>query len=195
MMIGKETLLEAIAGTNRGLLASPTQKQAILAAVAQLEGRNPHPRPTEVPDLLEGDWRLLYTTSAELLNIDRFPLFNLGQIYQSIRVSESAVYNIAELSGLPYLDTIISVRAQFTIVNSRRVDIRFNRGIWGLQRFLGYQSPAQFIAKIQSGTTFGPIDFKINPENQNGWLEVTYLDENLRIGRGNKSSVFVLARV
>ncbi|MCU0517995.1 MAG: PAP/fibrillin family protein, partial [Oscillatoria sp. Prado101] len=39
-MIGKAALLEAIAGKNRGLLATETDKQAILAAVAQLEDRN-----------------------------------------------------------------------------------------------------------------------------------------------------------
>ena len=28
----------------------------------------------------------------------------------------------------------------------------------------------------------------------NGWLEVTYLSERLRIGRGNKGTMFVLTR-
>ncbi|MFM7384513.1 MAG: PAP/fibrillin family protein, partial [Microcystaceae cyanobacterium] len=27
-----------------------------------------------------------------------------------------------------------------------------------------------------------------------GWLETTYLDNDLRIGRGNEGSVFILAR-
>jgi PAP_fibrillin len=40
-MFGKSALLTAIAGKNRGLLASDTDKQAILAAVAELEERNP----------------------------------------------------------------------------------------------------------------------------------------------------------
>ncbi|MDJ1185778.1 PAP/fibrillin family protein [Roseofilum casamattae] len=194
-MIGKESLLEAIAGTNRGLVASSTEKQEILARVAQLEGRNPNPRPLEMPELLDGDWRLLYTTSAELLGIDRVPLFNLGPIYQCIRFNDGAVYNIAELSGIPYLESLVSVSARLTPVGDRRVDVRFNRGIWGLQRVLGYQSPTQFIAKIESGASFPPVDFAINPENQNGWLDITYLDRELRIGRGNKDSVFVLSRV
>ncbi|MBP0008386.1 MULTISPECIES: PAP/fibrillin family protein [unclassified Roseofilum] len=193
-MIGKDRLLEAIAGTNRGILASATEKQAILSYVVQLEERNPNPCPTEFPELLSGDWRLLYTTSAELLNIDRIPLYQLGQIYQCIRVDEQAVYNIGELDGLPYLDSLVSVRANFSVVNERRVNVRFNRGIFGLQRVLGYESPSQMIEKIQESATFWPFDFPISEENQKGWLDITYLDRDLRINRGNKESVFVLAR-
>jgi len=33
---------------------------------------------------------------------------------------------------------------------------------------------------------------KGNPEN--GWLETTYLDDDIRIGRGNKGTMFVLTR-
>ncbi|HAJ61285.1 MAG TPA: fibrillin, partial [Cyanobacteria bacterium UBA8543] len=55
-------LLEAIAGKNRGLLATETDRIAILAEVARLEDRNPNPRPLEATDLLEGNWRLLFTT-------------------------------------------------------------------------------------------------------------------------------------
>lgn len=193
-MIGKDRLLEAIAGTNRGILASATQKQAILSSVVQLEERNPNPRPTEVPELLSGDWRLLYTTSEELLNIDRIPFYKLGQIYQCIRADEQAVYNIGELDGLPYLDGLVSVRASFSVVNERRVNVRFNRGIWGLKRVLGYDSPSQMIEKIQGGAKFWPVDFSISEENQKGWLDITYLDRDLRINRGNKESIFVLAR-
>src|SRR4028118_982704 len=100
----KAKLLEAIAGKNRGLLATEVDKQAILVAVSQLEERNPNPKPFEALDLLEGNWRLLYTSSDELLRIDNFPLLKLGQIYQCIRAKDSRVYNIAEVYGLPYLE-------------------------------------------------------------------------------------------
>lgn len=194
-MIGrKERLLEAIAGKNRGILADEMDRQAILAATVSLEECNPTPNPLAAASLLEGDWRLLYTTSTELLGIDRIPVFQLGQIYQCIRTAESKIYNIAEVVGVPLLEGIISVTAKFTAVNSKRVDVRFNRGIWGLQRILGYQSPPQFIDQINAGQKFLPIDFKINEENQKGWLEITYLDENLRIGRGNQGSLFILSK-
>lgn len=193
-MIGKDSLLEAIAGKNRGLLATPADKQAILALVAQLEDRNPTPRPTEAGDLLEGDWRLLYTTSRALLGLDQVPLFKLGQIYQCIRVKDTKVYNIAEIYGLPYLEGLVSVAAEFEPVSERRVQVKFKRSISGLQRLIGYESPENFIQQIESGQKFTAIDFSIESREQKGWLDITYLDEDLRLGRGNEGSVFVLTK-
>ena len=193
-MIVKSTLLDAIAGTNRGLLATETQKQAILAAIASLEDFNPNPRPLETSHLLEGDWRLLYTTSKALLNLDRFPLNKLGQIYQSIRVETTSVYNIAEIYGLPSLEGLVSVAAKFEPVSERRVQVKFQRFVIGLQQLIGYKSPADFIQQIESGKKFTAIDFPIKNDQQQGWLDITYIDQNLRIGRGNEGSVFVLSK-
>ncbi len=194
-MFGKLALIEAIAGKNRGLLATESEKQAILIAIASLEERNPTPRPVEAAELLEGDWRLLYTTSSGLLNIDRFPLLKLGQIYQSIRVKTSSVYNIAEIYGLPYLEGLVSVAAQFEPLSERRVQVKFQRSILGLQRLISYQSPASFIAQIEQSQKFTALDFALDSREQQGWLDITYLDSDLRIGRGNEGSVFVLTKV
>jgi len=193
-MVSKTTLLEAIAGKNRGVLATETEKKAILAAVAQLEDRNPTPRPLEAKDLLEGNWRLLYTTSSELLNLGRFPLWRLNQIYQCVRTADATIYNIAEVSGFPYLEAIISVGARFEPVSERRVNVNFNRSIVGFQRLINYQSPTHFIQQIETGKRFPALDFNIQSREQRGWLEITYLDENMRIGRGNQGSVFILTK-
>ena len=194
-MIGKAELLEAIAGTNRGLMATQQDKQAILMAIAQLEDRNPTPRPIEAGELLDGNWRLIYTTSKGLLNIDQLPLLKLGQIYQYIRVKTQSVYNIAEVYGLPYLEGLVSVAASFEPLSERRVQVKFERSILGLQRLMSYQSPDDFIQQIESGAKFRAIDFGIDSRNQQGWLDITYLDQDLRIGRGNEGSVFVLTKV
>ena len=194
-MFVKSALIEKLAGKNRGLLATESEKQAILGAIAQLEERNPTPRPIEASELLNGDWRLLYTTSSGLLNIDRFPLLKLGQIYQSIRVKTSTVYNIAEIYGLPYLEGLVSVAAEFEPLSEKRVQVKFKRSILGLQRLLSYQSPASFIEQIESNQKFTAIGFALDSPEQQGWLDITYLDNDLRIGRGNEGSVFVLAKV
>ncbi len=193
-MIIKSELLEIIAGKNRGLLTTASDRQAILSAIAKLEDYNPTPRPVEAAELLNGDWRLLYTTSRELLNLDAFPLVKLGQIYQSIRVQESKVYNIAELYGLPYLEGIVSVAARFEATSERRVQIKFERSILGLRRLIDYESPVKFINEIESGKKFAAVDFGLDTREQQGWLDITYLDRDLRIGRGNKDSVFVLTK-
>lgn len=193
-MLGKAALLEAIAGKNRGLLTSDSDKLAILAAIAQLESRNPTPRPVEASDLLDGDWRLIYTTSRGILGIEQVPFAKLGQVYQCIRVAEARVYNIAEVYGLPYLEGIVSVAARFSPASERRVDVRFERSVVGLQRLLGYQNPDSFIQKLESQQKLTAIDFNIQNREQQGWLDITYLDEDLRVGRGNEGSVFVLTK-
>lgn len=194
-MIGKTALLEAIAGKNRGLLATAIDQQAILAAVAQLEDHNPHPRPVEASNLLDGNWRLLYTTSNGLLNIDQLPLLKLGQIYQYVQAQHAKIYNIAEVYGLPYLEGIVSVAARFQPVSEKRVEVKFERAIWGLKRLIGYTSPSEFVRQIEADQKFAAIDFNIESRDQQGWLDITYLDEDLRIGRGNEGSVFVLTKV
>jgi PAP_fibrillin len=193
-MLGKSALIEAIAGKNRGLLATPLDQQAILAKVADLEDHNPTPRPLEAVDKLEGNWRLLYTTSQELLRIDQFPLLKLGQIYQFIRTADAKIYNIAEVYGLPYLEGLVSVAASFEPVSDRRVQVKFERSILGLQRLVDYQSPDHFVRQIEAGNQFMAIDFRIESREQQGWLDITYLDDDLRIGRGNEGNVFVLTK-
>lgn len=193
-MSKKAELLEAIAGKNRGLLANEIDNVRVLSAIQQLEDTNPTPKPLEAKNLLEGDWRLLYTTSKGILGLDRFPLLKLGQIYQSIRVSQAKVYNIAEIIGLPMLEGLVSVAATFEPVSETRVNVMFERSIIGLQRFFSYNTPKKFIEQIESGKKFLPLDFKIDRGDQKGWLEFTYLDEDMRIGRGNEGNVFVLTK-
>ncbi|WP_310423478.1 PAP/fibrillin family protein [Chamaesiphon sp. VAR_48_metabat_135_sub] len=194
----KARLLDAIAGKNRGILASKIDRQAILAAITELELRNPHPLPlTTAIDLLTGNWRLLYTSSQSLLGIDRFPLVQLGTIYQCIRPATSKVYNIAEVNNLiPGLNGIVSIAATFTPVNESRVNVQFNRSIVGLQRLINYTDPDRLISAIESGQKFTAIDLPINRQEGKtpAWLEITYLEESLRISRGNEGSVFVLTK-
>ena len=193
-MSKKAELLEAIAGKNRGLLADEIDNVRVLSAIQQLEDINPTRKPLEAKDLLNGDWRLLYTTSKGILGLDRFPLFKMGQIYQCIRVSQAKIYNVAEIVGLPMLEGLVSVAATFEPVSEQRVNVMFERSIVGLQRLLSYNTPAKLIQEIESGKKFFPLDFKIDRGEQKGWLDTTYLDKDMRIGRGNEGSVFVLTK-
>lgn len=197
-MIGKLELLERLSGLNRGLLTNESDRTAIQAAIAQLEDRNPTARPLEAAELLEGNWRLLYTTSQDLLGLGRFPVVQLGQIYQCIRTQSAQIYNIAELTGLPFLESVVSVSAQFRPVSDKRVEVQFKRSVIGLQRLLPYDSPNQLIDLLNSGVRLKAIDVAIEAQPERarkpGWLDVTYLDQDLRIGRGNEGSLFVLTK-
>ncbi len=190
----KAALLEAIAGKNRGLLANEIDNAKVLSAIQQLEDTNPTPKPLEAKELLEGDWRLLYTTSKSILGLDRFPLLKLGQIYQCIRTAEAKVYNIAEIEGMPFMEGMVSVAGRFEPTSAKRVNVIFERSIIGLQRFLGYKSPHKFIEQLEAGKKFLPLDFGIENRDRNAWLDITYLDEDMRLGRGNEANLFVLTR-
>lgn len=196
-MLGKAELLAAITPLNRGITATASDRLAVDAAAVRLEERNPTPDPLTATERLEGNWRLLYTTSQELLNIDRIPLAALGPIYQCIRLQDNRIYNIAEVVGPPLLSGLVTVAARLEPVSTRRVNVRFERGVFGLQRLLSYQSPNQFISALETVPHFSLLqgmDFSINADRQSGWLEITYLDDDLRIGRGNQGNLFVLAK-
>ena len=191
----KANLLNAIAPVNRGLEMSESQRKAIFSAVSYLEDLNPTPAPTQTPELLDGDWLLIFTTSQELLGIDRFPLYKLGNIYQCLRVAEGKIFNVAEVKGLPLLGGLVSVCANFTVVSDKRVKVNFERLVAGSQSLVGYQDVHSFIDTLRSPKKLLAIDFKIKREDQKGWLETTYLDQNLRIGRGNEGNLFVLRKI
>ncbi|MCY7332267.1 MAG: PAP/fibrillin family protein [Pseudanabaena sp. CAN_BIN31] len=191
----KANLLNAIAPVNRGLQMTENQRKAIFSAVAYLEELNPTPAPTQSPELLDGDWLLLFTTSQELLKIDRFPLYRLGNIYQCLRVAEGKIFNVAEIKGLPLLGGLVSVCANFTVVSEKQVKVNFERLVAGSQSLIGYRDVSSFIDTLRSPKKLLAVDFQIKRENQKGWLETTYLDRDLRIGRGNEGNLFVLRRV
>ncbi|YAI82189.1 MAG: PAP/fibrillin family protein [cyanobacterium endosymbiont of Rhopalodia sterrenbergii] len=190
----KARLLEAIAGKNRGLLATEMDRVRVLSALEQLEDHNPIPQTLEAKELLDGNWRLLYTTSKGILGLDRLPVLQLGQIYQCLRMADGKLYNIAEIIGVPFLEGLVSVIARFEVVSDRRVNVKFERYIIGSQRLLGYRSPNQLIQDIEAGKKFFPLDFSIESQEQQGWLEITYLDDDLRVARGNEGNVFVLSK-
>lgn len=194
-MLGKSELLSALAAQNRGIRTSTNDRAAILSLIVRLEERNPTPRPLEQPDTLAGNWQLLYTTSRELLGIDRPPLVGLGEIYQCIRPNLQTIYNLAEINNnFGLLAGYVAVAARLEPVSAVRVNVRFQKIIVGSQWLAGYRSIADWVDRADQGDSFRSLQFQLNAEQQQGWLDVTYLDQDLRIGRGNEGSVFVLKR-
>ncbi|WP_373539824.1 PAP/fibrillin family protein [Chamaesiphon sp.] len=139
----------------------------------------------------------MYTSSQSLLGIDKIPFAQLGDIYQCIRLKNNALYNVAEISSfIPGLNGIVSIVATFTAISESRVNVQFNRSLISLQKFIDYTNPDRLITAIENGQKFTAIDLPINRSagRAPAWLEVTYLDDTLRIGRGNEGSVFVLTK-
>lgn len=158
----KDELLELIEPLKRGLIATEEDQQQVESVVQQLEKMNPTPKPLESP-YLNGRWRLVYTTSESILGTKRFPLFRpSGPIYQLL---DGPNLKAANKETAPLYN---QVAAELTPLSVNKVGVQFK------------------VFKI-----FGLISIKA-PPSARGELAVTYLDEDMRISRGDKGNLFVL---
>ena len=189
----KKNLIDRLSQTDRGLSTDSETQGALETLIAQLESENPTKNPLESDDLM-GDWRLIYTTSQGILGLDRIPLTDLGEVYQCLRGDR--LYNVAETKGALGVLGVVAVGATYTVASPVRVQVTFRRSVLGLQSVMKYRSVAEFVERLERRDRLWAVDFPI-PERETGgkgWLEVTYLDADLRIGRGNEGSIFVLVK-
>ncbi|KAJ9169178.1 hypothetical protein P3X46_020639 [Hevea brasiliensis] len=216
----KKQLVDLFYGTNRGLSASSETRAEIVELITQLEAKNPTPAPTEALALLNGKWILGYTSFSRLfplLSTGAFPLVKVEEISQIIDSETFTVQNSVQFAG-PLATTSISTNAKFEVRSPKRVQIKFEEGIIGTPQltdsivlpenveFLGQkidltpikglvtsvQDTASSVAKTISSQP--PLKFPISNNSAQSWLLTSYLDEDLRISRGDAGSVFVLIR-
>ncbi|KAJ9689845.1 hypothetical protein PVL29_012488 [Vitis rotundifolia] len=216
----KKALVDSFYGTDRGLKATSETRAEIVELITQLEAKNPTPAPTEALTLLNGKWILAYTSFAglfPLLSRGTLPLLKVEEISQTIDSENFTVQNSVQFSG-PLATTSISTNAKFEVRSPKRVQIKFQEGIIGTPQltdsielpenveFLGQkidltpfkglitsvQDTASSVAKTISSQP--PLKFSIPNSNAESWLLTTYLDEDLRISRGDAGSIFVLIK-
>ncbi|URE19421.1 Plastid-lipid-associated protein [Musa troglodytarum] len=217
----KKKLTDLLYGTDRGLQASSETRAEILELITQLEAKNPTPAPTDTLALLNGKWILAYTSFSglfPLLGTGRLPeLVKVDEISQTIDSECFTVQNSVKFSG-PLATTSVTTNAKFEVRSPKRVQIKFDEGIIGTPQltddivipdkveFLGQnidlspfngvissvQNAAASVARTISGQP--PLKIPINNSNVQSWLLTTYLDEELRISRGDAGCVFVLTK-
>lgn len=216
----KKQLVDSFYGTNRGLSASSETRAEIVELITQLESKNPTPAPTEALSLLNGKWILAYTSFSglfPLLSRGSLLLVRVEEISQTIDSETFSVQNSVVFAG-PLATTSISTNAKFEVRSPKRVQIKFEEGIIRTPQltdsivlpenveFLGQkidlspfkglitsvQDTASSVAKSISSQP--PIKFPISNSNAQSWLLTTYLDDELRISRGDAGSIFVLIK-
>ncbi|KAI5066197.1 hypothetical protein GOP47_0018821 [Adiantum capillus-veneris] len=161
----KQELLEAIAPLDRGVDASPDDQARVDMIAQGLEKLSPV-EDTVTSPLINGKWELLYTTSETILKKQRPKLLRPGgPIYQAINNDTLRAQN---LETWPFFN---QVTANLSPLSGRKVAVKFD------------------VFKIA-----GLISIKA-PERARGELEITYLDEELRVSRGDKGNLFVLKMV
>ncbi|XP_022895585.1 probable plastid-lipid-associated protein 4, chloroplastic [Olea europaea var. sylvestris] len=124
--------------------------------------------PTKEPlksSLLNGKWELIYTTSKSILQVQRPKLLRSRTNYQAINADRLRAQN---MESWPFFN---QVTADLTPLNPRKVAVQFD------------------CFKIG-----GLIPVKA-PGRAQGELEITYLDEELRVSRGDLGNLFILKMV
>jgi hypothetical protein len=158
----------------------------------ELESVNPYPQPLlSATALLEGAWQLQYSTAREIRSLDSLPLgLQIGKVYQVINIADKLFFNVAQVQHpLGLISGYVKVTASFepAIDTSNRADKRIN--VYFDKRYLA-------IEKIVGINTPKLNPFKVivanNPQGRIATLDITYLDETLRIGRGGDESLFIL---
>ena len=159
----KADLLRKIETVERGANASEEDKEEIDVLAQRVEKTQKRKNALET-EYINGKWELMYTTSASILGLTKPKLFRpSGPIYQTIDAKNLRAFNS---ESAPFYN---QVSAELTPTSKSSVDVQFKK--FGL--FNGM--------------------IKINaPESAKGKLDTTFVDEDLRISRGDKGNLFVL---
>ena len=188
--------------TNATTDATTVSKIANL--VTALEYLTPLPPLSRSPvavETLNGAWQLVYSDASEITRIAKLPLgFRLGPVFQPIDVANFKLENQALIkhatrliSGHTRVLAMFSLaptgeRNRVGVINvGNRANVKFQKVIFTLRRLLVLPT----FGKIRkTATPNGPSEQKgIIPT-----LDITYLDDTLRISRGGDGSLFILVR-
>ncbi|XP_066342728.1 plastid-lipid-associated protein 6, chloroplastic-like [Miscanthus floridulus] len=199
----KIKLLSAVSGLNRGLVASQEDLDRADAAARELESAAGGPVDLNRDlDKLQGRWRLLYSSAFSSRTLGgsrpgpptgRLLPITLGQVFQRIDVVSCDFDNIVELElgapwPLPPLEATATLAHKFEIIGTSGVKITFEKTTVKTKGSLSQLPPLE-VPRIPDN---------LRPPSSNtgsGEFEVTYLDDDTRVTRGDRGElrVFVIA--
>lgn len=173
--------------------------KAIAAEIEQLttelENLNPYPNPLLYAiSILDGAWQLQYSTAREIRSLNSLPLgLQLAEVYQVIDVANQAFFNLAFVKhSLGLISGYVKVTASFepatdnsSPLPNKRINVNFDKRYLSIEKIIGIDTPQL--------NPFKEVPAN-NPQGRIPTLDVTYLDETLRIGRGGDDSLFILSK-
>lgn len=146
------------------IVKSGASNDDVLAAVQSVERLSLGDAKLSSP-LLPGNWLMVWTTSDSIAGKTRAPLFQTPTPpEQLIDIENGRALNAEKVLGI-----VNSVQADITPSTKNKVNVQFKK------------------FKV------GPVGFNA-PEGLRGELSVTYLDDDMRISRGDKGNAFILLR-
>ncbi|MBE9221350.1 fimbrial protein [Cyanobacterium stanieri LEGE 03274] len=177
-------------------MINPREAQTIDELTKNLETLNPFPNPLQfATNLLDGIWQLQYSSAREIRSLNKLPLgFKLRKVYQIINVQEVSFFNIAFVEhSSKMINGYVKVTASFTpkiestqILPTDTINVNFEKRYVSIQKIAGFKTPM-----LDPVKTFDAR----NPQGRIPSLTISYIDENLRIGRGGDGSLFILTSV
>ncbi|KAJ8904092.1 hypothetical protein NDN08_000621 [Rhodosorus marinus] len=167
----KQQLLEAIASLDEGraIIDDKDAQERVEDQIRELEALNQFPQ-TISSELLDGSWNLKYTTSKVILGK------NLPGVFQYVRGSNRQILNTKDLTGVNKVKTKFAGLFEFEYV---------------IQLSLTARPPQRALVKFEN-VKLGPFTFNLSFGV--GYIDVTYIDDDLRITRGSEGNVFILVR-
>lgn len=213
----KKQLLEAIPFTSNGKNATPEKQAQVLKLVGEIEGAAPPP-PTLLSDpeaarQLDGTWYLQYTSPSVVGDKDEFPnewkpdFASEGD--SNINTKQFQSKGSITAVGIE-VDTSNRVVKQILDINSSRVtndiELDFGRVVVSGPFRPSPNVPNRAIVAfdtaditLKNGFTLKlgflfAILAVLRGSKDNGWLETTHIGDDMRIGRDNKGTMFVLTR-
>ena len=173
------------------LTLDKTLVEEIEQITREVEEVNPNPQPLiNATSLLNGKWLLQYSTAREIRSLSSLPLgLKIGKVYQEIDVANKSFSNLAFVKhpwGL--VSGSVKVTATFEPAEdetNKRINVNFDKRFLSIENIIGIQTPKLNPFKVVQAN---------NPQGRIPTLDITYLDETLRIGRGGDGSLFILKR-
>ncbi|KAG4908354.1 hypothetical protein AAZX31_20G193600 [Glycine max] len=197
----KLNLLSAVSGLNRGLAASEDDLRKADDAAKELEAAGGLVDLSLGLDNLQGRWKLIYSSafSSRTLGgsrpgppIGRLLPITLGQVFQRIDILSKDFDNIVELQlgapwPLPPLEATATLAHKFELIGSSKIKIVFEKTTVKTAGNLSQLPPLE-VPRI-------PDALRPPSNTGSGEFEVTYLDSDTRITRGDRGElrVFVIA--
>ncbi|CAL0316710.1 unnamed protein product [Lupinus luteus] len=195
----KFKLLSIVSGLNRGLAANEDDLRKAEAAAKELEDAAGLVDLSVDIDKLQGRWKLIYSSAFSSRNLGgsrpgpstgRLLPISLGQVFQRIDIFNKDFDNIVELQlgtpwPLPPFGAIATLAHKFELIGSSKIKIVYNKTTVKTIGSLSQLPPLE-VPRLPDG---------LRPPSNSGEFEVTYVDSDTRVTRGDRGElrIFVIA--